>query len=63
MEIENAIAEITALKSLLNDTDYQAIKHSEGELSDTDYAPIRLRRAAWRARINELESVLQEATD
>ena len=49
--------EITALKILLRDTDYKAIKHSEGEISDEEYAPIRAQRAAWRARINELEAM------
>lgn len=47
--------EINALKQLLTNTDYQAIKHSEGEISEEDYAPIREQRQAWRERINELE--------
>ena len=51
--------EINAYKILLEDTDYMAIKHSEGEISDADYEPIREQRAAWRASINELEKELE----
>ena len=50
--------EIAALKQLLTQTDYQAIKHSEGEISEEEYAPIREKRKAWRERINELEAAL-----
>ena len=32
--------EINALKQLLSNSDYQAIKHSEGEMSEEKYAPI-----------------------
>ena len=51
--------EINALKQLLSNSDYQAIKHSEGELSAAEFAPIREKRAAWRKRINELEAQLE----
>ena len=51
------LAEINALKQLLSATDYQAIKHSEGEISDEEYASIRDKRRAWRNRINELEAL------
>lgn len=47
--------EINALKQLLSNTDYQAIKHSESEMSEEEYAPIREKRKSWRERINELE--------
>lgn len=63
MENDSILAEINALKILLRDTDYKALKHADGALTDEEYAPIRQERAAWRAKINELESVLQEATD
>ena len=49
--------EINALKQLLTNTDYKAIKHSEGLISDEDYAEIKAQREAWRARINELENL------
>lgn len=52
--------EINALKQLLSNSDYQAIKHSEGEMSEYEYDPIRQKRQEWRTRINELEIELQE---
>jgi hypothetical protein len=54
---ENALKEIRLLKLQLQATDYQAIKYAEGELSETEYAPIKEQRRAWRLRINELEKV------
>ena len=50
--------EIVELKKHLADTDYQAIKFAEGEMSAEDYAPIKEQRKQWRARINELEAEL-----
>lgn len=47
--------EIAQLKQNLANTDYQAIKYSEGFISDDDYAPIKAERQSWRDRINELE--------
>lgn len=47
------------LKEMLADTDYQAIKHSEGELTDEEYAPIREQRRQWRAEINQLEAKIE----
>lgn len=52
-------ARITALKQLLTSTDYKALKHSEGESSDEEYAPIRAKRQEWRDEINRLEVDLQ----
>lgn len=52
--------EINALKQLLSNSDYQAIKHSEGEMTDKEYAPIREKRQRWRKRINELEDFAEE---
>lgn len=51
--------EINALKQLLSNTDYQAIKHSEGEMTDEEYAPILAKRKEWRQHINELEKQLE----
>lgn len=50
--------EINALKQLLANSDYQSIKHSEGEMSEEAFAPIREQRQAWRVRINKLEQQL-----
>jgi len=49
-------ARISRLKTWLANTDYQAIKHSEGELTDEEYAPIKAQRQAWREEINRLEN-------
>ena len=51
---------ISLLRQKLTDTDYQAIKFSEGVLSEEEYEPVRLRRQAWRDEINELEKAEEE---
>lgn len=56
----NEKSEINALKQLLARSDYKAIKHSEGKISDVDYQKIREQRHSWRLRILELESKLAE---
>lgn len=50
-----AFEEIRELKAYLKNTDYKAIKYSEGAISEEEYAPIREGRAQARERINELE--------
>lgn len=52
--IPDNISRITELKNKLFNTDYQAIKFAEGELSEEEYAPIREQRRNWRKEINEL---------
>lgn len=47
---------ITELKNLLAETDYQAIKYAEGQLSSNEYASMKAQRQAWRDEINELET-------
>ena len=54
--------EINELKQLLANSDYKAIKHSEGEMSEEEFAPVREQRQAWRVRINELEEQLEAET-
>lgn len=49
---------IAELKQKLKDTDYQAIKHFEGYLTDYEYEPIKTQRQAWRDEINELEKLV-----
>lgn len=46
---------IIELKRKLRETDYKAIKYSEGELSAEEYAETKAQRKAWRAEINRLE--------
>ena len=54
-EQKNRFAAIKQLKKYLEASDYQAIKFSDGALTEEEYAPIRAQRAAARALINELE--------
>lgn len=49
------LAEIERLKEQLAATDYKAIKHAEGWLTDEEYATTKAQRQQWRERINELE--------
>lgn len=61
MDENNEIrGEINALKQLLTNSDYKAIKFAEGEMPEEEFAPIRAQRQAWRVRINELEQQLDE---
>ena len=48
--------EIARLKKELADTDYEAIKYSEGWFSEEEYAPIKAKREALREQIRALES-------
>lgn len=50
----NEMNEIAELKRQLADTDYKAIKHSEGLISDEDYEEVKAQREAIRQRIREL---------
>ena len=51
----NYKAEIVALKSLLADTDYKALKHADGVMSDEEYEPVKVQRKELRRLINEYE--------
>ena len=51
--------QIRELKKKLFDTDYKAIKYSEGWLTDEEYAEAKAQREEWRKRINELEASLE----
>lgn len=53
----NAHAEISLLKHNLAETDYIAAKIAEGAATREEYAEELVERAAWRARINELENI------
>ncbi len=52
---DGSAAEINALKNLLEQSDYKALKYADGALSEEEYAETRAQRAAWRAKINELQ--------
>lgn len=49
---------IDILKLKLQETDYKAIKYSEGWLTEEEYAPIKAERQALREEINRLEQEL-----
>lgn len=55
----NAAAEIAQLKQKLAETDYIAAKLAEGAATTEEYADELAQRAAWRARINELEVLIK----
>lgn len=52
VETESRIA---FLKSELAETDYLCLKFTDGALPEEEYAPIRQKRAAYRAEINALQ--------
>ena len=57
--IQNYRAKIIRLKLKLKQTDYQALKFAEGELSEREFAEIKAQRKAWRAEINRYEAQLE----
>ena len=63
LEKTDELKEIESLKQMLSDTDYQAIKYAECQISEEEYAPIKDKRQAWRDRINELETELEVESD
>ena len=58
--IEQYQSEIVELKKYLSDTDYKAIKYAEGEITESDYQEVKSQRHDARARINELESLIEQ---
>lgn len=66
MTREEIIGEINALKILLKDSDYVALKASEAMMNGEDTAQFTEKiasRKMWREKINELEKDLEEATE
>lgn len=55
-------AEINALEILLAQTDYMSLKHSEGAMTDEEFAEIKELRQSWRMRINKLQEELSIVT-
>ena len=55
--INRAIFEI---KGKLAQTDYQAIKFAEGEMTAEEYAPIKAQRKEWREQINAFQKELRK---
>lgn len=57
MEIQS---DINGLKQLLAATDYKALKHADGVISDVEYEPVKEERQAFRDKINSLEEKMAE---
>lgn len=55
---DEIVGEITALKQLLANSDYKAIKYSEGLITDVEYASTKAFREDLRVQINALEAEL-----
>ena len=59
-KIKEKSEQIMQLRGQLHNTDYQAIKFAEGELTVAEYAPVREQRKTWRAQINALEAEIKK---
>ena len=55
--------EINALKQLLANTDYKALKHADGVMSDEEYAETIDLRKSYRYKINKYEEELKELSN
>lgn len=60
MDREFYESEIRACLSLLSDTDYVALKIAEDAALKDKYADTLAKRKEWRARINEMEALLND---
>lgn len=52
--------QIRELQEKLAATDYQALKYSEGWITEKDYTEIKANRQSWRDTINQLQAQLKE---
>lgn len=52
--------QIRELQGKLAATDYQALKYSEGWITEEDYTEIKANRQSWRDTINQLQAQLKE---
>lgn len=52
--------QIRELQDKLSATDYQALKYSEGWITEKDYMEIKANRQSWRDAINQLQAQLKE---
>lgn len=55
--------QIAQLKMQLRNTDYQALKFAEGQITAADYEAIKAQRQAWRNEINRLENEIGGLTN
>lgn len=52
--------QIRELQGKLFATDYQALKYSEGWITEEEYTEIKANRQSWRDAINQLQAQLKE---
>ena len=52
--------QIRELQDKLAATDYQALKYSEGWITEKEYTEIKANRQSWRDAINQLQAQLKE---
>lgn len=57
-ERQNIDNQINTYKELLMNTDYMALKHADGALTDDEYAEAKAKRQGWRDEINRLQEQL-----
>ena len=55
--------QIAQLKMQLRNTDYQALKFAEGQITAADYEVIKIQRQAWRDEIKRLENEIGGLTN
>ena len=55
--------QIAQLKMQLRNTDYQALKFAEGQITAADYEVIKIQRQAWSDEINRLENEIGGLTN
>lgn len=58
--IDSINQQIRELQGKLAATDYQALKYSEGWITEKDYTEIKANRQSWRDAINQLQAQLKE---
>ena len=63
MNYQEICWEISENKRLLKESDYKALKHADGVMSDEEYEEVKEKRQTYRDRINELEALLPEALE
>lgn len=58
---EEIQAEINGYKNLLRQSDYKALKHSDGVMADGEWQQVKAEREELRAKINACEAELATA--
>lgn len=58
-KVQQINGDILGLKQLLTNSDYKAIKYSEGLISEAEYASVKEYREELRTKINQLEEELE----